>query len=79
MTELEVLKVANEIVSPYGLRAEFLGDAYSVGVGGDSRSYTRVIVLIGSHPRNEILASLSTEIGNRTGINRITIELINEI
>lgn len=77
LTDTEVLEVANEIVSPHSLRAEFLGgeDVKSVGVGGDSRTYTRVIVLIGPHPGDEILASLATEISNRTGINRITFEL----
>jgi len=77
MTDSEVLKVVGEIVNPHSLRAEFLGgeDVKSVGVGGDSRSYTRVIVLIGPHPGDEILASVATEISNRTGINRVTFEL----
>ena len=75
MTELESLALANKIVSQYGMTAEFLENAYSVGVGGDCRTYTRAIVLIGPHPGNEILGSLATNIGNLTGINRITIEL----
>ncbi len=75
MTEVETLKMANEIVAPHGLRAEFLGDVHSVGVGGDCRSYTRVIVLVGPYPGEEILASLSTKISNTTRINRVTFEL----
>ncbi len=75
MSEAEILETANEIVRLQGLRAEFLGDTHSVGVGGDNRSYTRIIVLLGSHPGHEVLASLSTKISNDTGINRITFEL----
>ncbi|OGZ63594.1 MAG: hypothetical protein A3A98_02885 [Candidatus Staskawiczbacteria bacterium RIFCSPLOWO2_01_FULL_40_39] len=78
MSEVELLEMANKIIEPYGLRAEFLGDVHSVGVGGDCRTYTRVMVLIGSYPGNEILASLSTKLGNTTGINRITFELAKE-
>lgn len=75
MSEEEALEIANKIVEPHGLKAEFLGDVHSVGVGGDCRSYTRIIVLMGPHPGNEALASLSTKISNNTGINRITFEL----
>lgn len=78
MTDLEVLEVANEIVRPRGLKAEFFKDVYSVGVGGDFRTYTKVIVLVGPYPGNDTLSSLSTKIGNMTGINRITIELIKK-
>lgn len=78
MNESDALKISNEIVKSYGLKAEFLGDFYSVGVGGDSRTYTKVIVLTGPFPGNEILASLSTQIGNKTGINRITFETVRK-
>ncbi len=75
MSEEEALEIANKIIEPHGLKAEFLGDVYSVGVGGDCRSYTRIIVLTGSYPGDEILASLSTKISNNTGINRVAFEL----
>ena len=76
MTDSEVLKIANEIVDPYGLKAEFIIDEpCSVGVGGDCRTFTKAIVLIGAHPKDDTLASLSTEISNKTYINRITIQL----
>lgn len=75
MSEEKILKIANEIVGPHGLRAEFLGDALSVGVGGDFRTYTRIIVLVGPHPGDEVLASLSTKISNNTNVNRVTFEL----
>jgi GMP synthase PP-ATPase subunit len=74
MTDLEALQLANTIVSPYGLKAEFIGENRSVGVGGDQRTYSRVIVLTRPYLDYQTLASLATEIGNLTGINRITIE-----
>lgn len=79
MSEAESLAIANEIVKHYGLTAEFLGNSYSVGVGGDFRTYTRILVLIGPNPGNEVLASLSTAIGNRAGVNRITFQLCQKI
>ena len=75
MERKEILKRANKIVAPYGLRAEILGDIHSVGVGGDTRSYTPVINLIGPHPGNEVLAQLSNKIGNELPINRVTFQL----
>lgn len=78
MENSEILRIANEIVGPHGLRAEFPGDpetVKSVGVGGDFRTYTPVLVLIGPHPGNEILGQVSTEISNRTPVNRVTFQL----
>lgn len=75
MSETEILEAANKIVGLYGLKAEFLGNVYSVGVGGDNRTYTRTLVLMGPNPGDEILASLSTKISNTLGINRVTFEL----
>ena len=75
MTEQESLAIANETVQLHGLTAEFIGEVRSVGVGGDLRTYTRIIVLIGPYPGEQVLSLLSSQIGNRTGINRITFEL----
>lgn len=49
----KVLVVANEISNRYGLRASFLEGARSVGVQGDTGSYTRVILLEGQFPGHE--------------------------
>ncbi len=75
MTEAEALALANEIVAPYDLIAEFLGDVRTVGVQGDYRTYTRAIVLIGPFPGWDVLALLSTEISNRTPISRVNFEI----
>lgn len=79
MENSEILRIANEIVGPHGLRAEFLGnpdEVRSVGVGGDFRTYTPILVLIGLRPPNdEMLAQVSTEISNRTTVNRVTFQL----
>ena len=76
--EEQALAVANQLATPHGLRAEFLGDAKSVGIGGDCRTYTRVMVLIGKWPGDEVLAQISTAISNRTPINRVTYQLFGE-
>lgn len=75
MTDDEILAKANEVANRHGLTASFLGDAKSVGVGGDFRTYTRIIVLEGPHPGDEVLAQISTEIPNVTGINRVTFDI----
>ena len=75
MTDEEMLAIANEIANPYQLKAIFLGEACSVGVMGDGRTVTRVIVLEGPYVDQEILADISTEISNRSGINRVTLHL----
>lgn len=74
----KILYIANGFSGPYGLRANFLGDEnrMSVGVGGDNRSYTRIIVLEGSFPGWEKLADVSTKISNSTRINRVTFNII---
>lgn len=78
MDNREILRIANEIVAPHGLRAEFLGDPdtmKSVGVGGDFRTYTPILVLIGPYPGHEILTQVSTDISNRAAVNRVTFQL----
>jgi len=77
MQEHEILKLANEIANPHGLTAGFLAgeDALSVGVGGDHRTCTRIIVLVGPFPGHEILANISTKISNVTNINRVTFDI----
>ena len=75
MTDEEILEKANAIVASHDLMAEFLGDAHSVGVGGDNRTYTRVICLVGPFPGWDVLAQLSTEISNTLPINRVTYEM----
>lgn len=79
MENSEILRITNEIVGPHGLRAEFLGnpdEVRSVGVGGDFRTYTPILALIGLRPPDdETLARVSTEISNRTPVNRVTFQL----
>jgi len=75
MADDEILRIINELVSQYDMRAEYLKGAMSVGVAGDDRTYTPVICLIGPWPGHETLADLSTKISNATPINRVTFEL----
>jgi len=71
----ELLRQANEIVAKYGLRAEILPGAWSVGVQGDERTYTPVIIVAGKFPGHEILSEISTALTNNLKINRITYDL----
>ncbi len=75
MNDQEILQKANELVAPYGLRAEIFPDLFSVGVQGDGRTYTPIINLIGPHPGDEVLKKLSTEISNTLPVNRVTIQI----
>ena len=70
-----IIEEVDKIVAPYGLHAEILGDRCSVGVGGDERSYTLTVNLIGVFPGNEVLARLSSEISSTLPINRVTFQL----
>ena len=79
MQKEEILARANEITAPYELRAEIFEDIMSVGVGGDERTYTQVINLIGSFPGYKILAKISSEISNVLPINRVTFQLASKI
>ena len=72
MEDTELLEKTNKIVEPYGLTAEILPDISSVGVQGDSRTYSPVMVLKGPFPGWDILEKLSTEISNTTQVNRVT-------
>lgn len=71
----EVLRSVQEIAEKYGLTAELLPNAFSVGVGGDQRTYTPVVCLNGPFPGFDVLEKVSTEIGNMTSINRVTFDL----
>lgn len=75
MEEAEILRIANEIAEPHGLRAEILPDVKSVGVTGDFRSYTPVVCLVGPFPGHETLARISSEITGLARVNRVTFQL----
>lgn len=71
----EMLVAINALAGEYGLKAEFLGDAHSVGVQGDARTYTPVVVLMGPHPGDDKLAELGSKIWNSVHINRVTFDI----
>lgn len=75
MSEEEILRIANEIAIPYGLKAEIFPDIFSVGVQGDGRTYTPVIVLVGLFPGHDVWDYISREISSRTSVNRVTVEI----
>ena len=70
-----VLKVANKIAGKFGLQAEIIEDAFSVGVGGDMRTYTPVVNISGPFPGWDCLEKVSNEITNILPINRVTYEV----
>ncbi len=76
MSDDEILRIANEIVAPHNLRAELFDEnTQSVGGGGDHRTVSGVICLVGDQPDDDTLATLSAQISNRTPINRVTRQL----
>ena len=79
MSNDELLKRANEIAAKHGLKAEFLGDAHSVGVRGDDRAYLPVIVLVGPFPGWIVLEQVSSEITNTLEIGRVTYEFARKL
>ena len=64
MSKEQILAKANVISLEHGLKAEFLGDAQYVGVQGDERVYSYVIVLVGPFPGWEVLEQVSSRISN---------------
>ncbi len=77
--EERMIAAVNELVSPYGLGAEFLGQVMTVGVVGDFRAYTRVINLTGLPIHHKVLACLANDICNTFPITRITFEPLFEL
>lgn len=75
MEDSDILRVANEIAAPHGLRAELLPGVKRVGVAGDSPTYKPVVALVGSFPGHDVLASVSTKISNRTEGCTVSFEL----
>lgn len=78
MANTEILARANEIVNPHGLQAEIFEGINSVGVGGDQRTYTPVINLVGAYSDWELLGTLAREIANTLPINRVTYEITKQ-
>lgn len=75
MSEEEIIRIANEIAGPFGLKAEIFPDIYSVGVQGDEKTYLPVMNLIGPFPGNKALEKISNEITSRLPVNRVTIQI----
>lgn len=79
MTDNELLRRVNEIAEKYGLMAEFLHDAYVVGVRGDARSYLPTIVLVGPFPGWNVLEQVSSEITNKLEVGKVTYEFARKL
>jgi hypothetical protein len=79
MTRKDLLKQANLISAPYGLTAELLGNEIkSVGVQGDLRTHTKIILLYktdGGIVNNDILDKLSSKISSLLPINRVVYQI----
>ena len=76
--EAEVLAQVREIIKEFDLDLEaelFPLPVMSKGTHGDEGTYTRVILLTGTYPGNELLAKASTAISNRTPVNRVAYEI----
>ena len=69
-----ILAEAKRIAGQCGLEVEILEETFSVGVGGDIRTYTPVINVSGPFPVHDVLEKVSNEITNTLPINRVTYE-----
>lgn len=75
MNDDAMLIAIQEIVLPYGLKAELWPDTKRVCVRGDGRGYLPILNLIGPPPSHEILANLSGMITNKFEIGSVTFQL----
>ena len=75
----EMLVQINVLAFKHGLRAEFIGDIRSVGVQGDARTYTPVVVLIGQYPGDEQLDELGRKIWNSVNVNRVAFDITSGV
>ena len=71
----EIVLAVKEIVEKYYLQAECLDNIFTVGVGGDERTYAPAFVLVGPFPGYDVLAKVSSEISNKLPVNRVTFQL----
>lgn len=71
----EIVKRANSVSSPWGFRAEIFENAFSVGVGGDERTYLPALCLNGPFIGWEKLEEIAREICNTLPVNRVVYDL----
>jgi P2-related tail formation protein len=77
--EKEALRLANQIIQSFGLKAEMLPKEHmSRGAQGDEPTYTRIILLTGPLIDQNVLAELSTSITNKVPVNKILFEIRDE-
>ena len=67
--------MADKIAMQFNLTAEVFEGPRSVGVGGDMRTFTPVVNLIGDFPGHEVLATVSNRITSELPVNRVTFQL----
>ena len=75
MTNDAILAAIQEMVAPYGFKAELWPDIKRVCVRGDSRAYLPTVNLIGIPPNHEVLAQISTAITNQFEVGTVTLQL----
>ena len=73
MTNDAMLSAIQEMVSPYGLKAELWSDVKRVCVRGDGRAYLPILNLIGFPPDQETLGRISTAITNQFDIGSVVL------
>lgn len=76
--EEEAVRIANTVVSPYGLKAEMMPKEHMArGAQGDEPTYTRMILLTGPNINQEVLMELSTRITNLVPVNKVMFEILD--
>jgi GMP synthase PP-ATPase subunit len=75
MNKKEIVRQASDIAKKYNLLAELEIRVKSIGVQGDNRTVTPVIILSGPFPGYEKLEEVSTTITNSLPINRVIYDI----
>ncbi len=76
--EEEVVRIANTVVGPYGLKAEMMPKEHMArGAQGDEPTYTRMILLTGPKINQRLFMELSTRITNLVPVNKVLFEILD--
>jgi len=70
----EILNRVSEMTAPHDITVEVPLGHFSVGVQGDERTYTPIVMLKGPNPGWDVIAEISSRISNSLPVNRVTFE-----
>jgi hypothetical protein len=72
----DIKRRVEEIISLHDLTVDVPRGIFAVGVQGDERSYTPVVILRGQMPEKLVLDKISNKISNTLPVSRVTFEIV---